>query len=406
MPIYHYTAKSLKGEEKSGTLEAKDEHQLARTLRNQGLILIKAKAETEQLKKRRYDISLPFFDSVSLKEKLFFTRNLQTMIGAGLSLPRALDSLANQSKNKKFKKTLFAIRETVIKGTNFSDALAGYPDIFSELFQSMVKVGEEAGTLEQVLKTLTRQMERQHKLSSKVKGAMMYPAVIITAMLGIGVLMLIMVVPKISKTFEDLNIELPMTTQLIIGLTDFLIEKWYLVVLIVFVFVFVFWQFIKSKKGKEIMDAVFLRLPLISPIIKKTNSAFTVRTLSSLIAAGVPIVRSLEIVSQTMGNVYYKKALTKAAERVKKGEKLSEALKPYEDIYPLTVIQMITVGEETGETSRILAKLADFFEEEVSRITDNFSSVIEPILMIIVGIMVGFFAVSMLQPMYSMLEGI
>ena len=401
--IYHYTAKTLKGEEQSGTLEVKDKHQLARILREQGLILIDAGIKEE--KKRNLEISLSF-GSVSLTEKLFFTRNLQTMVGAGLSLPRALNALAIQSKNKKFKKTLLDIRESVTKGTSFSNALAKYPDVFSELFQSMIKVGEEAGTLEQVLKTLTHQMERQHKLSSKIKGAMMYPSVIIIAMIGIGALMLVMVVPKISKTFEDLNMELPMTTQFIIGFADFLITKWYLVVLIFVFLLFGFWKFVKSKKGKEIIDSLFLRLPLISPIIKKSNSAFTVRTLSSLITAGVPIVRSLEITSQTLGNVYYKNALTKAAEKVKKGGKLSEALKPYEDIYPLTVIQMISVGEETGETSRILAKLADFFEEEVNRITDNFSSVIEPVLMIIVGAAVGFFAVSMLQPMYSMLEGI
>ena len=404
MPKYFYTAKSLKGESKSGTLEAKGKYQLAKTLRNQGLILIEAKSiSTASQKKKWWEA---FLNRVSLEEKMFFTRNLQVMIGAGLSLPRTLDSLANQSKNKNFKKNLLDIKEKITKGTSFSDALACYPEIFSELFRNMIKVGEEAGTLEQVLKTLTLQMERQHKLSSKVKGAMLYPAVIITAMLGIGVLMLVMVVPKISKILEDLNIELPMTTQFIIGLTDFLITKWYLVILILVFFLFSFWQFIKNKKGKEIIDAIFLQLPFISPIIKKTNSAFTVRTLSSLIASGIPIVRSLEIVSETMGNVHYKNALKQAAEKVKKGEKLSEALKPYEDIYPLTVIQMIAVGEETGETSGILAKLADFFEEEVNRITDNFSSVIEPILMIVVGIAVGFFAVSMLQPMYSILGGI
>jgi len=162
----------------------------------------------------------------------------------------------------------------------------------------------------------------------------------------------------------------------------------------------------RTKRGKAVIDALLLKLPIVSPIIRKTNAARTVRTLGSLIASGVPIVRGLEIVSGTLGNIYFKKAISEAAERVRKGEKLSEALKPYQDIYSLTVIQMIAVGEETGETSSILEKLADFFEEEVGRATENLAAVIEPVIMLIIGAAVGFFAISMVQPMYSMLQGL
>ncbi len=402
MPRYFYTAKSFKGELQSGILEAKDEKSLARTLRQEGLILIRAEPEE---KKRKFEISFPSF-GVPLTEKMFFTRNLQVMISAGLPLPRALQTLAAQSKSKKFKKALIDIAQDITKGKNLSDSLTHHPDIFPELFQNMVKVGEEAGTLEGVLKILAQQMEKENALRSKIKGAMIYPAVIICAMIGIGILMLITVVPKLAETFEELEIELPLATRIVINLANFLAQKWYLVIIILISLVFLFFQFLKTKVGKKIIDALMLKIPIISPIIRKTNSAYTLRTLSSLISAGVSLPRSLEITSGTLGNIFYQEAIWQMVEKVRKGEKLSEALKPYENIYPPTVIQMISVGEETGETTSILEKLADFYEEEVSNAAKNLTAIIEPVLMIIVGAAVGFFAVSMIQPMYSMLGAI
>jgi len=404
--LYRYLAKSPEGEEKKGTVEARDTQQLAGTLRNQGFILIEAEPVKKKGKKKKLEFSLPFLGGVSLTEKLMFTRNLQVMIASGLSLPKALDTLAEQTKSSRFKKALSEIREKVIKGSNFSDCLAERPDIFSELFQNMIKVGEEAGNLDEVLEVLSHQMEREHELKSKIRGALMYPAIIVLAMMGIGVLMLVMVVPKLAETFEELGIELPLTTQLVIGIGNFLAEKWYLAILFLIIFIFLFWLVLKSKQGKKMVDATFLKAPIISPLIKKTNSASTVRTLSSLVAAGVPIVRSLEIISGVLGNIYYRKAISEAAQEVKKGKKLSDALAGYQEIYPVIVLQMIRVGEETGETSKILGKLADFFEEEVGNATKNLTSVIEPVLMLLIGGVIGFFAVSMVQPMYSMLGAI
>jgi len=405
MPNYSYLAKSLDGEEKSGQVEANDMHQLAKNLKAQGFILIKAFLE-EEGKKKGLSISFSFLSGVSLTEKLMFTRNLKVMVASGLSLPRSLQVLSLQAKNQKFKNALLDIREEVVKGKNFSDALGKYPGIFSELFQNMIKVGEETGNMENVLKILTKQIEREHELKSKIQSAMMYPAVIICAMVGIGILMLIMVVPKLAETFEELEIELPITTKIIIGLGTFLADRWYLFILLIFILISLFWAVLKNKKAKKILDSISLKIPVISVLVKKTNSASTVRTLSSLITAGVPIVRSLEIISNTLGNVYYKEAMLVSSEKVAKGEKLSDALMPYEDIYPPIVLQMIKVGEETGETSAILGKLAEFFEDEVGNATKNLVSIIEPVLMLVVGGAIGFFAISMVQPMYSMLGGI
>lgn len=404
MPKYNYIGKTLQGEPRSGTLEAKNEHQLARILRTEGCILISAKSEETKKEKRKLTISISSLGWISLTEKIMFARNLRVMIAAGVPLPRGLEILASQTKKEKFKKILLNVREEVIEGKAFSDALGKYLNVFSELFISMVKVGEETGTMEEVLRVVVRQMEKEHQIKSKIKGAMIYPVVILLAMICIGILMLILVVPKLSQVFTDLGVELPMTTRLVIVFGAFLAKFWYTLPLVVIFLIILFRLVLKTKIGKLAFDTFILKIPVFSPIIKKTNSAHTIRTLSSLIAAGVPIVRSLEIVSNSLSNVNYKKAISQAAEKVRKGGKLSEVLKGYENIYSNLIIQMIEVGEETGETANILEKLADFFEEEVSNATKNLSAIIEPILMLIIGAVVGFFAISMVQPIYSMLE--
>lgn len=404
MANYNYIAKNRQGESQKGVLEAEDEHQLAAMLREEGYVLIKA--DLAEKKKFKLQFSIPFLIKVSLVNKIMFTRNLRVMVTAGVSLPRALSILSDQTKSKKFKKIILDVRQEIIKGEAFSSALSRHPSVFPEVFVNMIKVGEESGTLEKVLDVLTNQMEKEYEIKSRLRGAMIYPIVIICAMLGIGILMLILVVPKLSKLFDELKIPLPLTTRVVIALGNFLNSFWYLIPFVVILIIFLFRFILQTKTGKLVLDTVVLKTPLISPLIKKTNAANTVRTLSSLVSAGVPIVRSLEIVSGALGNIYYKRAIMEAADQVRKGKKLGDVLKKYDNIYPILVIQMIAVGEETGETSSILEKLADFFEDEVANATKNISSVIEPILMLIIGAAVGFFAISMIQPMYSMLGAI
>lgn len=403
MPRYLYIAKNRNGEAKNGVLNAKDEHELATVLRAEGYILIKAELNA---KKTRKSISIPGFKKVSLVDRTMFTRNLRVMVASGISLPRALGVLAEQSRSKRFKKVILEIKGSVLKGMSFSQSLSKYPNIFPEVFVNMIKVGEEGGTLDEVLDVLTNQMEKEHEIKSKVKGAMVYPTVILIAMFVIGIIMLIVVVPKLSKLFNDLGMDLPLTTRMVINVGNFLSKYWYTIPFIIILFIALISFSLKTRLGKRFFDGLVLKIPGISSIIKKMYSARTVRTLSSLISAGVPIVRSLEIVSGALGNVYYKEAMKKAAEEVKKGTKLAKVLENYDNIYPMLVIQMIAVGEETGETSTILSKLADFFEQEVDDATRNLSSVIEPVLMLIIGVAVGFFAISMIQPMYSMMDSL
>jgi len=253
---------------------------------------------------------------------------------------------------------------------------------------------------------LTQQLEKEKELSSKIKGAFIYPTIIFLIMIIIGILMLVLVVPKLAETFAELNISLPLTTRLVIGLGNFLAAQWYWVILLL-IFLFFFCQLIlKTKIGKRIIDTLVLKIPVISSLVKKINSARTMRSLGSLIEAGVPLVRSLEITANVLSNSYYRQPLLTASMEVKKGKKLSEIISSYQDIYSPLFVEIIRVGEETGKTASVLAKLADFLEEEVAYATKNLTSVIEPFLILIMGAAIGFFAISLIQPMYSMLEAL
>ena len=411
MPKYFYTAKSFKGEKISGQKEAKSEKELAKILRQEGFILIKTDVTRPKLIGRiqlaiSREFALPFLSRVSLKEKIIFTRNLKIMISAGVGLPQTLNTLARQSKNKKFEKVLLKIRDDVLEGKSFSDGIRKHQNIFSSLYFYLIKIGEESGTLTKSLENLTSQMEKDYELKSNIKSALMYPTVIITAMIGIAILMLLVVVPKLAETFTQMGIRLPFTTRLIMGISLFLQDKWYLVILVILIFVFLAGAMFKTKKGKKAIDYLFLRLPIFSPLIKNSNSAYTARTLATLIDAGLPILQSLNVLSSSLGNFYFKKSIIEAGQKVKQGLNLTQSLESFSNLYSPMVLEMMKVGEETGQTTNILKKTADFLEEEVAKTTRNLASLIEPIIILLVGAAVGFFAVSIIQPIYSMMGAI
>ena len=404
MPRFSYIAKSEEGLTKTGFLEAKDETELAEALRQEGLFLISSKTEDLSSKDKKFSLSLG--SGVGSKDKLFFIRNLKVMTVAGVALPRAIATLADQARNKNFKRALIKIQEKIIHGQSLSQSMQEYPEIFPEIFQNMVKVGEESGTLEQVLNNLALQLEKQQELKSKIVSALIYPLVVLSAMVGIGFLMLIIVVPQLAETFAELELTLPFTTRIVIWLGTTAKQYWYLLPIVIFGLVFIIRQILKLKSGKRLFDKLFLKLPALSKLVRETSSASFARTLSSLTASGVPLIKSLEIIAGTLDNVYFKDSLLAAVEQVKKGVKLSETLKPYNNLYLPIVVQMVEIGEETGETSQVLEQLATFLEDEVTNATKNLASIIEPLLMLVVGGAVGFFAISMIQPMYSMLEAL
>jgi len=401
-----YTAKNQKGENRAGEANVKDERDLATQLRADGFVLTSFK---EVVMEKEKNISVKFLDrfsSVPISEKMMFTRNLSVMISSGLPLSRAIRNLTVQTKNKKFAKILGEIQSELQSGATLSDGLAKYPGVFDELFVNMIRVGETSGNLEEVLNILAIQLEKEHELIGKVRGALIYPAVILVAMIAIGIVMMVFVVPKLTQVFKDLGSDLPATTKFVIATSDFLKNN-FLLSLVGFVILAVLAKiYTTTDSGKKTMGFLFLNLPAISNIYIKMNSARFSRILSSLLRSGVTIVESLRILSRTLTNHYYRTALEKASEMIQKGEPLSKIIYQEKKIFPILVPQMLEVGEETGKTETVMQKLADFYEDEVNQLTRNLSSIIEPVLMLIIGAAVGFFAVSMLTPMYSVMQNI
>lgn len=405
MPKFFYTAKNITtGETSGGELEAKDEKSLAQELRAGGLIITSLKEEAVAS-----GIQIKFFDrfkKVPLKEKMTFTRNLAVMVSSGLTVSRAVHNLSLQTQNKTFKKILDEVNNDLQSGKTLAEGLGKYPTVFNELFVNMVYVGEVSGNLEEVLDILALQLEKENDLLSKVHGALIYPAVIVVAMIGIGILMLVYILPKITSVFQDMDVALPATTMAIIAFSDFLRNHYFISVIIVVSVVMGTKIFAATPAGKRFFGFVFVHMPVIGNIIVKVNCARFARIHSSLLKSGISVVNALTIVSKTLSNVYYKDALAEAIVEIQKGVNLSVVIAKYPTIFPILVPQIIEVGEETGKTEAVLQRLAEFYEDEVSQITKNMSSIIEPILMLLIGSAVGFFAVAMLQPMYSVLENI
>ena len=404
MPNYFYIAKTFERQTQTGVLNAKDESQLAQALKSQGMVLIKSSLEAKK-EKFNLNMSIPFL-GVSSTQKIMMVKNMGVMFSTGLSLVKIIDILSIQAKGKILKSALIDIKEKINKGENLSDAIARYPKIFSDLFVNMIKVGEESGTLDGIFQVLSWQLSKEHELKSKIRNAMTSPAIILMVMFVIGGIVITIVLPNLNIFFSTLNVEIPIYTKILLWTGVFLSENWYLLIVVpFFLFVSIF-LIIRTKIGKRFLDTILLKTPLISSIVKKNNSAFFVRSLSSLTASGVSLTRSLEITSKTVGNHYFKDAIIEAEKKIKKGEKLSSALRPYQNIFPFGVIEMIEVGEETGKTSEILKKLAEFYEQEAVSAIERLSILIEPILIILLGLAVGFFAFSIIEPMYSSLQSI
>ncbi|MCK5084995.1 MAG: type II secretion system F family protein [Candidatus Pacebacteria bacterium] len=398
---YSYKAKTKNGEFKFGEINAKNRSNLMAKLNNIGLTLISVQ-ESKKEEKKNIEIS-KILKRVSTIDKMLFTRHLGVMLKAGLSFSRATTVLAEQTENVYFKEILESVREDIQKGNQLASSLAKYPKVFDDLFVNMIRVGEIGGNLEEVLDILYLQLKKEHELTSRVKGAMTYPAVIIFAMVVIGVLMMIFVVPSLLAIFTETGAELPASTKMIVFVSDSFQNHGLLILAGFIAFVFLFLKIIKTKSGKRKFDFTLLHLPAIGKIVSKINMARFSRTLSSMIASGVSIVKALDIISKTLGNTYYKDSIKDACQEVQKGVSLSEVIRRYDKLFYPLMINMIEVGEETGTLQETLKQVSEFYEDEVEQVTANMSSIIEPVLMLVIGGAVGFFAISMIQPMYSIM---
>lgn len=385
---------------KSGDIEARDKRSVVESLRTDGFFVTAITEKEANVEKKE---KFTMFSGVSLKDKMMFAQYLGVMLSSGLSLPKALEVISNQTKNARFRRILGKLSEDVKMGNGFADSLAKYP-VFDELSVNMVRVGEASGNLEEVLGMLANQLEKEHTLLSRVRGAMYYPAVIVLVMIAVGIAMMMYVVPKLTTVFSDIQTTLPLSTRIIIAVSDYMSNHQLIVLSGIAAAVAGLVFFFKSRSGKKAASLIFFRVPIIKNVVIKVNNARFARIYSSLTKSGVSVVESLKIISRTLTNEAYRKALAQIGEEVEKGKPIHEGLAKYPRIFPVLTVQMMEVGEETGKTVDVLQNLAKFYEGEISQITKNLSSIIEPVLMVIIGSAVGFFAISMILPMYSVME--
>jgi type IV pilus assembly protein PilC len=401
---FSYTAINKDGQKYTSIMDVASKYVFYEEFKKSGDALVTVK-ETGAggLFSKQLNISL---DRVKDLDIIIFARNLGNMLDAGLALSRALAVAERQTKNQKLKSTFKALNESIAAGKSFHEALELHPKMFSNLFISMVKVGEEGGSLSESLRQIASQMEKSYVIKKKVKGAMMYPTVILGVMIVIGILMMIFVVPGLTKTFEELKVPLPASTQAVIAVSNFASNHYLATFAILIVIVFALISFTRTRVGKRSVDFVSLHLPVISGIIKESNSAQTARTLSSLLASGVDLLLAVKICGEVLQNTYYKDVMQRSEKVVEKGEPLSSVFIEEEKLYPIFVGEMVSVGEETGRMAPMLNGVATFYENEVEQKTKDLSTIIEPILMVCIGAAVGFFAISMIKPIYSIMNNV
>lgn len=399
MPIFTYKTKGPNGAIVRGEREAADKYEAYKILKADGIEAV----SVEEKKKRGWNISFGKGGRVKMQERINFARNLSAMIKAGLPVSRALAVIERQSKNKNLQKITHSLQDGIAKGQTLSQSMAGYKKVFSNLFVSMVKAGEESGTLGESLRVVAIQMENSYALERRIRGALMYPAVIICAMIIIGIIMLTYVIPTLLSTFSDLKVPLPASTRFIMAVSNAFSHHPILIIggLIVVVIAFIYWR--RTAMGKKILHKVELKLPIVGGIVQEVNAARTARTLSSLLSAGVDVVEAMKITRDVVQNIYFKKILGEASETIEKGDPISKVFAESK-LYPVFVSEMMSVGEETGKMGEMLLGVATFYEEDVDQKTKDMSAVIEPLIMIFIGAGVGFFAVAMISPMYSLVN--
>lgn len=399
-----YKAINNNGEELRGTREAADRFTLAREMHAEGLTLLFAEPENQaaanKIVRRRWLSSL--FGRISTKDLIMFASSLQAMLAAGLPLARSLEIINRQIKNKRFRAIISNLGESISRGESLSKALAKHPDVFPLVFVAMVEAGEESGQLPKAIEVVREQLAKSYDLRRKVKGAMIYPSIIVAVIIIIAVLMMIFLVPTLSSLFKEMKVALPFSTRVVIGLSDFAVNYYPYIALVAALGAWGLWKFLPTPRGKRYLAQLTLHLPAISSISQNLNAAVTMRTLASLVSSGVNMLQAIEITGKVVQNPLYKEVLAKAGPVVEKGGTLSSVFEKEEKLYPILVGEMTAVGEETGSLATMLGKGAAFFEDEVDQATKNLSTIIEPVLMVIIGVAVAFFAVSIISPIYSL----
>lgn len=394
--IYIWRGRTEDGIIVTGETEAENEGEVLLALRKSGIIPRYVREKTE---KRAFT-----FGRVSSKDILFFTRQFATLFTSGVPVVQAFDALTEQIKNKTFKKVLIQMRNDIEKGSSLADAMKRHPRIFSSLFVNMVRAGEEGGMLDKVLQRMAEYFEKMIKLKRKIVGAMIYPSLVIAVAVAVVAIIMIFVIPTFAKLFSEMGLDLPLPTRITIAMSNFMAKSGIFIFFGIAGF-FIFLKFLRrSEKGKKLTDRVFLKIPLLGAILLKSSLSRFSRTLGTLLGSGVPILSSMEISARASGNKIIEDVVIEMKEDITAGKSLTEVLKSKPEIFPPIFIQMVSVGESTGATDEMLNKVADFYDEEVDNAVANLMSMLEPALIVFLGITIGFIVVSLYLPIFKLGE--
>ncbi|MEX2145035.1 MAG: type II secretion system F family protein [Candidatus Spechtbacterales bacterium] len=402
MPVFEYQARTSTGEVQSGRVEAPSKNGAISILQRHGLIVVSLeKAEEGAV----YAHRLKFLERVKGKDLAIFSRQMAALFEASVPLVISLHTVAEQTQNQKLQDTLLDIAADVDGGSPFSKALEKYSDIFSGFYTQMIKAGEESGTMDEVLVYLADYTEREYKISSKVSGAMIYPAFVLGVFAIVGAGMMIFVIPNLLGIIEQSGAELPLITKIIVAISDILRNQWYIVLAALIGGGVGGWRLIKTPQGKDLWDRVKLRIPIIGQIYQKIYLFRFAESFSLLVRGGVALNESLSISAGVMDNVVYKQIILDARDKVTRGESMAKTFGEYPEISPL-VVQMIAVGEKTGQLDSILRNVSKFYEDEVTNTVDNLVSLIEPILIVIMGLGAAFLMAGILLPIYTSISAV
>jgi type IV pilus assembly protein PilC len=396
LPIWIWEGKNKSGEIKKGEMEATDEAAVLQRLRSMALQNVKVKKRPMQI-----SLKIPGFGGgVTNKDLVIFTRQFATMIDAGLPLVQCLDILAGQLENLAFRDVLTKVKQKVESGSTLADSLGDHPKVFDTLYVQLVAAGEIGGILDTILNRLAVYIEKAEKLKSKVKGAMVYPASVLVIAVGVTAALLLFVTPTFEKMFKDFGSQMPAPTQIVIDMSKWLQNYVHYLVIGIIAAVFAFRSWIAWPKGREQFDNIAIRTPIFGPLIRKVAVARFTRTLGTMISSGVPILDGLEVVAKTAGNKVVEKAIRYTKEKISEGKTITQPLSET-NVFPPMVVQMIGVGEATGAMDQMLSKIADFYDDEVDAAVAALTSLIEPVMMVFLGGVVGGFLVAMYLPIFS-----
>ena len=397
MATWGYVAIDKSGKELKGSRDGDNIEQVTRELKNQGLIILELNEQSMLTK----DISFDFGGKPTPRDLAVFCRQFASITRAGVTIIQTLNMLAEQTENVKLQKALYAVRADVEKGESFADSLAQHEKVFPELLVQMARAGEASGNLETSMERMADQFEKSAKTQALIKKAMIYPIVVAFVAVAVVIVMLVFVIPRYMDMFEELGTELPGITKMVVAMSNFIKNYWYILFPVIIVAVFMIRTWAKTNSGKHVVGKLALKIPAIKNLVVKSASALMARTLSTLLTSGVPLVEAVDIVSDTMSNIWFKEALKAATEQIMIGVPLSQPLQEC-GLFPPMVYHMMRIGEEAGSTEEMLNKLADYYEEEVEMAVQSLMAAMEPMIIIVLACVVGVLIGAVMAPMVSM----